>query len=178
MKNLEKLINMYNEKCEENNCMADIIYNMNDIDKILYGLKPSTILFNVENNFNRFDDYFIINGMGRYETLDNNEIVDYIKLHDDVFEYNIIKLNLLTGSAWTSPIYMYNFTDDLMQLLDEAYFNDLIPIGLLIEPDEIDSCIDDYIGLNGGEMYIQGISHIEEISLIDAILEDIEYHEY
>lgn len=178
MKNLEKLITIYNEKCEDGNYMDYRIYNMDEIDEILYGLRPSTILFNVENNFNRFDDYFIINGMGRYETLDNNEIVEYIRLHDDVFEYNIIKLNLLTGSAWTSSIYMYNFTDDLIQLLDEAYFNDLIPMGLLIEPEDIDSCIDDYIGLNGGEMYIQGISHIEYISLIDVILDDIEYHEY
>lgn len=51
----------------------DRCYNMDEIDEILYGKKPSELLSMVSSDFNYNDGYFYFNGYGNLESCDDKE---------------------------------------------------------------------------------------------------------
>lgn len=85
----------------------------------------------------------------------------------------MIRIHLQTGTAWTKAIEVDgSLQDDLIQLIDNYYeeTGDL-PVQMLTmeelmeiyDEDEIDGELETMIPINGGEFWIDGVSHVEEI---------------
>ena len=77
----------------------------------------------------------------------------------------MLKIHLLTGLAWTQEITVEGDEhSDLLQCIDDYYaeYGEL-PVAMY-EPSKLDAeKIETYIPINGGQFYIEGISHIEVI---------------
>ena len=85
----------------------------------------------------------------------------------------MLKIHLNTGTAWTKSIEVDgSLQDDLIQLIDNYYeeAGDL-PVQMftmeelmkIYDKDELDSELENMIPINGGEFWIDGVSHVEEI---------------
>lgn len=85
----------------------------------------------------------------------------------------MIRIHLQTGTAWTKAIEVDgSLQDDLIQLIDNYYeeTGDL-PVQMftmeelmeIYDEDEIDGELENMIPINGGEFWIDGVSHVEEI---------------
>ena len=85
----------------------------------------------------------------------------------------MLKIHLNTGTAWTKTIEVDgSLQDDLVQLIDNYYeeTGDL-PVQMftmeelmeIYDEDELDGELETMIPINGGEFWIDGISHIEEV---------------
>lgn len=85
----------------------------------------------------------------------------------------MIRIHLQTGTAWTKAIEVEgSLQDDLIQLIDNYYeeTGDL-PVQMftmeelmeIYDEDEIDGELENMIPINGGEFWIDGVSHVEEI---------------
>lgn len=85
----------------------------------------------------------------------------------------MIRIHLQTGTAWTKTIEVDgSLQDDLLQLIDNYYeeTGDL-PVQMLTmeelmeiyDENEIDGELETMIPINGGEFWIDGVSHVEEI---------------
>ena len=85
----------------------------------------------------------------------------------------MLKIHLNTGTAWTKSIEVDgSLQDDLVQLIDNYYeeTGDL-PVQMftmeelmeIYDEDEIDGELENMIPINGGEFWIDGVSHVEEI---------------
>lgn len=77
----------------------------------------------------------------------------------------MLRVHLLTGLAWTAPIVLdCDIRGDLMKAIDDYYHEhgkDGFPVRLY-ELHELDGeDVNDYIPINGGQYWIQGISHVE-----------------
>lgn len=83
-------------------------YDMDDIDEILYGKKPSEIvlLMFYGNGFNPINDYFRFDGCGNLESFDKE---DYIKEIKDCMD-DVVSTLMDTGCR--------DFTDELNEILD------------------------------------------------------------
>lgn len=85
----------------------------------------------------------------------------------------MIRIHLQTGTAWTKAIEVDgNLQDDLVQLIDGYYEeNGDFPVQMftmeelmeIYDEDEIDSELENMVPINGGEFWIDGVSHVEEI---------------
>jgi len=85
----------------------------------------------------------------------------------------MLKIHLQTGTAWTKTIEVDgSLQDDLIQLIDDYYEeNGDLPVKLftmeelmeIYDEDEIDEELEQMIPINGGEFWIDGVSHVEEI---------------
>lgn len=84
----------------------------------------------------------------------------------------MLKIHLLTGTAWTKEIEVEGSKqDDLVDLIDEYYDNvGSLPVSMysmteLMEEfgDDLDMQLETMIPVNGGEFWIEGISHVEEV---------------
>lgn len=85
----------------------------------------------------------------------------------------MIRIHLQTGTAWTKAIEVDgSLQDDLVQLIDGYYEeNGDLPVKLftmeelmeIYDEDEIDDELENMIPINGGEFWIDGVSHVEEI---------------
>lgn len=85
----------------------------------------------------------------------------------------MIRIHLQTGTAWTKAIEVEgSLQDDLIQLIDNYYeeTGDL-PVQMftmeelmeIYDEDELDGELENMIPINGGEFWIDGVSHVEEI---------------
>ena len=85
----------------------------------------------------------------------------------------MIRIHLQTGTAWTKAIEVDgSLQDDLVQLIDNYYeeTGDL-PVQMftmeelmeIYNEDELDEELETMIPINGGEFWIDGVSHVEEI---------------
>lgn len=85
----------------------------------------------------------------------------------------MIRIHLQTGTAWTKAIEVDgSLQDDLIQLIDNYYeeTGDL-PVQMftmeelmeIYDEDEIDGELENMVPINGGEFWIDGVSHVEEI---------------
>ena len=77
----------------------------------------------------------------------------------------MLKIHLLTGLAWTQEITVEgDERSDLLQCIDDYYAEHKeLPVAMY-EPSKLDAEeIETYIPINGGQFYIEGISHIEVI---------------
>ena len=109
----------------------------------------------------------------------NNTIEHYIDIvRDEMEEYPMLEIHLLTGLAWTKSILVEGTPyDDIGALIDDYYLEhgdlpvpmyeleDLIE-GKIFKTQEDEWEYLDYLGvlpINGGEYYIDGISRIEEV---------------
>jgi hypothetical protein len=87
----------------------------------------------------------------------------------------MLKINLLTGTAWTRPIFTNGRKgDDLIALIDQYYEQYSLPVALydVVEDNLTDEDLDEMIPINGGEYWIEGVSHVEEICGV-RMLKDI-----
>lgn len=79
----------------------------------------------------------------------------------------MMKIFLETGTAFLEVIEVKGSKyDDLLGLIDEYYEeNGDLPVNMYTydELDFLDVDIDEYLGINGGEFYIEGISHVQEM---------------
>ena len=84
----------------------------------------------------------------------------------------MIRIHLHTGTAWTKTIEVDgSLQDDLVQLIDNYYeeTGDL-PVQMftmeelmeIYNEDELDEELETMIPINGGEFWIDGVSHVEE----------------
>ena len=68
----EEVVDLWNDYCENYNMFEDRIYHMNELDDLLGRMWPSDLLGTIDfNRFNEGDDYFIYNGYGYIESIDN-----------------------------------------------------------------------------------------------------------
>jgi len=85
----------------------------------------------------------------------------------------MIRIHLQTGTAWTKAIEVDgSLQDDLVQLIDNYYeeTGDL-PVQMftmeelmeIYDEDELDAELETMIPINGGEFWIDGVSHVEEM---------------
>ena len=85
----------------------------------------------------------------------------------------MIRIHLQTGTAWTKAIEVDgSLQDDLIQLIDNYYeeTGDL-PVQMftmaelmeIYDEDELDEELETMIPINGGEFWIDGVSHVEEV---------------
>ena len=63
------MVALWNEYCEANNYYDDCI-EYNDVDELLYGLKPSEILNRVDKNYDQYDRYCAYDGWGELYSFD------------------------------------------------------------------------------------------------------------
>jgi len=85
----------------------------------------------------------------------------------------MLKIHLQTGTAWTKVIEVDgSLQDDLVQLIDGYYEeNGNLPVKLftmeelmdIYDEDELDEELEQMIPINGGEFWIDGVSHVEEV---------------
>lgn len=77
----------------------------------------------------------------------------------------MIRINLLTGTAWTKSIEVEGtLQSDIIGLLDDYFYTHGVegfPVALY--NDVTDDEMDIYIPINGGQYWIEGIASIEEI---------------
>ena len=85
----------------------------------------------------------------------------------------MIRIHLQTGTAWTKSIEVDgSLQDDLIQLIDDYYEeNGDLPVKLftmeelmeIYDKDKLDEELEQMIPINGGEFWIDGVSHVEEV---------------
>ena len=112
--------------------------------------------------------------------VDTDATIEYYieEVRDEMQEYPMLKIYLMTGTAWTESILVEGTEDDdLLELIEEYYLEhgDLpVPMYTLDEvikgktfrnQEEEWEYIDDQglLRINGGEYYIDGIAYIEEV---------------
>ena len=86
----EKVFDLWNDYCENNNMFDDTIYHMDEIDDILGKMYPTDLFDTIDfNRFNECDSYFGYNGYGYiesfdtpYDVIDVEALVEY--LNEDV----------------------------------------------------------------------------------------------
>lgn len=71
-------------------------------------------------------------------------------------------IHLLTGTAWTQPITVEgDERSDLLGLLDEYYSEHKdLPVAIYKTEELTEEELETYIPINGGEFWIEGISHV------------------
>lgn len=86
----------------------------------------------------------------------------------------MIKIHLQTGTAWTKAIEVDgSLQDDLSQLID-SYYEEKgeLPVAtytmeelyeMYDDEQDLNEALDAMLPINGGEFWIDGISHVEEI---------------
>lgn len=98
--NLEdwKKIQLWNDLCDDY-AYEETIYNMDDLDDLLEGKKPSELLTMADDDFNYCDDYFYFNAYGHICSVDdfdefvNNgrgdleEIYEWLESHDRLQDF-------------------------------------------------------------------------------------------
>ena len=112
--------------------------------------------------------------------IDTSTTIEYYieEVRDEMESYPMLKIYLMTGTAWTESILVEGTEDDdLLELINEYYLEtgDLpVPMYTLDEvikgrtfrnQEEEWEYIDSLglLSINGGEYYIDGISHVEEV---------------
>ena len=85
----------------------------------------------------------------------------------------MLKIHLNTGTAWTRSIEVEgSLQDDLLQLIDNYYEEKgELPVATYTmeelsetyEEQDLNEVLDAMIPINGGEFWIDGISHVEEV---------------
>lgn len=112
--------------------------------------------------------------------IDNNRTVEYYIdiVRETMEDYPMLEIHLLTGTAWTQSILVEGTKqDDILYLIDEYYLeHDDLPVPMytlddLIEGKKFKTQEDEWqyldslgvIPINGGEFYIDGIAHVEEV---------------
>lgn len=85
----------------------------------------------------------------------------------------MIRIHLQTGAAWTKAIEVDgSLQDDLVQLIDNYYEETgdlpvqmftMVELMKIYDEDELDGELETMIPINGGEFWIDGVSHVEEI---------------
>ena len=112
--------------------------------------------------------------------VDNNKTIShYIDIVKDTMqEYPMLEIHLLTGTAWTQSILVEGTKqDDILYLIDEYYLeHDDLPVPMYTLDDLLDGItfksqeeqweyMDrlEMLPINGGEYYIDGIAHVEEV---------------
>ena len=86
----EKVVDLWNDYCENNNMGDERIYHMDEIDDVLGRMWPSDLFDTLEfNRFNACDSYFGYNDYGYiesfdtpYDVIDVEELIEY--LNEDV----------------------------------------------------------------------------------------------
>lgn len=66
-------VELWNELCDDY-AYEEWLYNMDDLDDLLGGRKPSELLTMVHDDFNYNDDYFYFDGYGRLRSVNYLEI--------------------------------------------------------------------------------------------------------
>ena len=67
-----KVVDLWNDYCENNNMFDDTIYPMDELDEVVGKLYPTDLFDKIDlNRFCEGDDYFIYNGYGSIESIDN-----------------------------------------------------------------------------------------------------------
>ena len=75
-------VNSYDGSLEEYS-----YYNMDELDELFYGTKPSDLLNMVAGEFNIFDDYFTIDVYGHLVSYRKYEVLDELEQdHDYILE--------------------------------------------------------------------------------------------
>ena len=82
----EKVVDLWNDYCENNNMDDEKIYHMDDLDDVLGRMWPSDLLDTIDfNRFNECDSYFGDNGYGYiesfdtpYDVIDVEALVEYL----------------------------------------------------------------------------------------------------
>lgn len=65
----EKVVDLWNDYCENNNMDDERIYHMDDLDDVLGRMYPTDLFDTIEfNRFNECDSYFGYNGYGYIES--------------------------------------------------------------------------------------------------------------
>lgn len=85
----------------------------------------------------------------------------------------MLKIHLNTGTVWTKPIEVEgSLQDDLLQLIDNYYEEKgELPVSTytmeelyeIYEEQDLNEVLNEMLPINGGEFWIDGISHVEEI---------------
>ena len=85
----------------------------------------------------------------------------------------MLKIHLNTGTVWTKSIEVEgSLQDDLLQLIDNYYEEKgELPVSTytteelyeMYEEQDLNEVLDAMLPINGGEFWIDGISHVEEI---------------
>lgn len=86
----------------------------------------------------------------------------------------MLEIYLLTGTVWLKKIVVEGTVrDDLISLIDEYYYeHGDLPVKLYTldeireiyeDEEEFESELESMLPINGGEYYIDGISHVKEI---------------
>ena len=91
-------VELWNELCDDY-AYEEWLYNMDDLDDLLGGRKPSELLTMVHDDFNYNDDYFYFDGYGRLRSVnyleiffsqgtgDIGEIYEWLKDNDKLQEF-------------------------------------------------------------------------------------------
>lgn len=82
----EKVVDLWNDYCVNNNMYEDSIYHMDEIDELLGRMWPSDLLDTIDfNRFSEGDSYFGYNGYGYiesfntpYDVIDVEALVEYL----------------------------------------------------------------------------------------------------
>ena len=74
----EKVVDLWNDYCKNNNMGDDRIYHMDDLNDVLGRMWPSDLLDTIDfNRFSEGDSYFGYNGYGYIESFDTPyEVID------------------------------------------------------------------------------------------------------
>ena len=74
-----------------------------------------------------------------------------------------VKIHLLTGTVWTKAIECEgDERSDLLQLIDDYYYeHGELPVAMYKTEDLSEEELKTYIPINGGEYWIEGISHVD-----------------
>lgn len=85
----------------------------------------------------------------------------------------MLKIHLNTGTVWTKSIEVEgSLQDDLLQLIDNYYEEKgELPVSTytmeelyeIYEEQDLNEVLNEMLPINGGEFWIDGISHVEEI---------------
>lgn len=153
--------------------ITDNLYEHLD-DSIAY-----SVLENLEDEFINKKRLIEVIGNTCINIDNNNTIEHYIDIvKDEMEDYPMLKIHFHTGIAWTNYILVEGTSqDDLLELIDEYYLEhgDLpVPMYTLDELLEGESFKTqeeqweylenlEILPINGGEYYIEGISHVEEV---------------
>lgn len=112
--------------------------------------------------------------------IDTSTTIEYYieEVRDEMESYPMLKIHLLTGTAWTESILVEGTEDDdLLELINEYYLeNGDLPVEMYTLDEVIKGrtfrtqeeewdYIDDQglLPINGGEYYIDGIAYVEEV---------------
>ncbi|HHX02643.1 MAG TPA: hypothetical protein GX739_08310, partial [Firmicutes bacterium] len=152
---------------------------MDDIYSHLDDIVAYIVLEEVEHEFiNKKRLVEVIDGI--CFNVDTDATIEYYieEVRDEMESYPMLKIYLMTGTAWTESILVEGTEDDdLLELIEEYYLEhgDLpVPMYTLDEvikgrtfrnQEEEWEYIDSLglLSINGGEYYIDGIAYIEEV---------------